>query len=164
MRTQYVHHHSLLGVAASRLSLVHVLKSCTSVADPGGWARGISYPASKFLKPYRCNTSLPWHAAPSRWCGLEGQIKDMKVLGANPATGQLTPGVWMDACYPNGSMTQQGWTQKTLRQFLAYASKEGVRVIAIWAMNFPCGSLCYPESSYTCPWFLPELRRFVLDD
>ena len=29
-------------------------------------------------------------------------------------------------------------------------------------MNDNCGSLCHPSSSYTCPWFLPELRRFVL--
>jgi hypothetical protein len=36
-------------------------------------------------------------------------------------------------------------------------------VITIWAMNDNCGSLCHPSSSYTCPWFLPELRRFVLN-
>ena len=65
----------------------------------------------------------------------------------------------MDGCYPNGSMTHEGWTQPTLRDFLSW---QGVRVVTIWAMNDECGSLCYPKSSYTCPWFLEELRRFVL--
>ena len=68
----------------------------------------------------------------------------------------------MDGCYPNGSMTHEGWTQPALRDFLSYADKQGVRVVTIWAMNDECGSLCYPKSSYTCPWFLAELRRFVL--
>ena len=80
---------------------------------PGGWAKGISYPAAQFLKPYPCpDTGRGYNsynvsdgtarAAGKRWCGVEGQIKDMKALGANPSTGQLQPGIWMDQCFPNG--------------------------------------------------------------
>eukprot|EP01050_Picozoa_sp_SAG11_P041061 SAG11_NODE_18197_length_497_cov_1.319095_1_plen_78_part_10 len=74
---------------------------------PGPWARGISYPAAQHIKPYPCpvkgngyngynGSPASAHSAGKRWCGEEGQIKDMKALGANPATGQLQPGIWMD--------------------------------------------------------------------
>jgi hypothetical protein len=42
----------------------------------------------------------------SRTCGVEGQIYDMIENGADPAY-QLQPGIWIDECFPNGTMTQQ---------------------------------------------------------
>ena len=129
------------------------LHTCTACR-----AANISFPAAPYLKPYPCAKPPPGmpprpaHAGPpgpGRWCGMEGQIKDMKALGVNPSNGQLQPGVWMDACNVEGTMTQQGWTQIALRGFLEYASAAGVRVITIWAMNDNCGSLCHPSSSYT---------------
>jgi hypothetical protein len=132
---------------------------------PGRWAANVSFPAAPYLKPYPCAAPPPglprrrgWQPAPGRWCGMEGQIKDMKALGVDPGSGQLQPGVWMDECV-DGATTAQGGTQPALRDFLSYASAAGVRVITIWAMNDDCGSLCYPSSSYTCPWSLSSRRR-----
>jgi hypothetical protein len=83
----------------------------------------------------------------------------MKQLGAEPATGQLQPGIWMNNCVDDGAATLEGWTQKSLRAFLSYAGDQGVRVITIWAVS---GLTPQKSSSATCPWFVPELRRFVL--
>ncbi len=65
-----------------------------------GWAKGISWPAWEYLKPYPCPTN------PARTCGVEGQITDMIENGADPSY-QLQPGIWIDECFPNGTMTQQ---------------------------------------------------------
>ena len=55
-------------------------------ADPGGWAKGISWPAWQYLKPYPCPSNS------TRTCGVEGQIIDMIQNGADPDY-QLQPGV-----------------------------------------------------------------------
>lgn len=55
------------------------------------WAKGILFPASQFLEPYRI---VDTGAAPVG--GMEGQIKDVKILGVNLAAawhmdGRLLP-------------------------------------------------------------------------
>lgn len=44
----------------------------------------------------------------AQWCGIKGQVQDMIDAGTNPATGQLSPGIWMNNCvkskaYPTGN-------------------------------------------------------------
>ena len=67
----------------------------------------------------------------------------------------------MDDCYPNGSMTKHNRSRRC-GTFLGMQSRRECAWVTIWAMNDDCGSLCHPSLSYTCPWFVPELRRFVL--
>eukprot|EP01047_Picozoa_sp_COSAG01_P053598 COSAG01_NODE_5762_length_4048_cov_3.069385_3_plen_254_part_00 len=52
---------------------------------PGGWAKGISWPAWQYIKPYPCAGNQ------SRSCGVEGQVLDMIANGADPSY-QLQPG------------------------------------------------------------------------
>ena len=50
---------------------------------PGGWARGISYPAWQYLKPFSCaDAAVSVGQDPTRTCGLEGQIIDMIKFGS----------------------------------------------------------------------------------
>ena len=118
---------------------------------PGGWAKGISWPAWKYLKPYPC----PGNA--SRSCGVEGQVLDMIASGADPSY-QLQPGIWIDACFPNGTMTQQGWTEKALHSFLKVLDSSGVKVLTIWTGD----AFLLASSRRTCPWFMPALHAWAL--
>ena len=118
---------------------------------PGGWARGISWPASQYLKPYPC----PGNA--SRTCGVEGQVLDMIKYGVDPGY-QLQTGLWVDGCFPNGTMTTQGWTEQSLTDFLQLLDKQGVKVVTIWTSD----AFLLAPSRMTCPWFMPTLRKWVL--
>jgi hypothetical protein len=76
-------------------------------------------PAYKFLEQVECD---PNRHTVAQWCGLKGQVQDMIDAGTDPASGQLSPGLWMNNCifnsdFPDG-VTAQGWTQKSLRGFL----------------------------------------------
>ena len=79
-------------------------------------------------------------------------------VGADAASGQLSPGIWMNNCvntteHPLG-VTAQGWTQASLRDFLDFLDSVGVRSIDMWTSNLSDNDL------NTCAWFLPELRRW----
>ena len=90
-----------------------------------------------------------------------GQILDMIKYGVKPGY-QLQPGLWVDDCAPNGTMTSAGWTQPSLRQFLAILDQQGVKVITIWT-NDAFLLVGKKGSTNTCPWFVPELRKWVLN-
>lgn len=119
---------------------------------PGSWSKGISYPAKDHLEAYPCP-----HAS-GRWCGIKGQLKDMVQQGVNASSLQLQMGIRVDACLPGG-VTASGWTQAALKSFLEYADEEGVQVIAVWTED---AMILKPETTFTCPWFIAELRRWAL--
>ena len=94
----------------------------------------------------------------AKWCGMKGQVQNMLDAGADAASGQLSPGIWMNNCvntteHPLG-VTAQGWTQASLRDFLDFLDSVGVRSIDMWTSNLSDNDL------NTCAWFLPELRRW----
>eukprot|EP00039_Didymoeca_costata_P004867 m.76723 g.76723 ORF g.76723 m.76723 type:complete len:346 (+) comp12574_c0_seq3:162-1199(+) len=119
---------------------------------PGAWSKGISWPASQYLKPYKC----PHNS--SRTCGVEGQVEDMINLGVSPES-QLQPGIWLDACQTvNGTtQTMQGWTQEALHDFLNFLDEKNVKIITIWTDD----ALLIPKQVTTCPWFVEELRNWA---
>ena len=81
---------------------------------PGGWSRNLSFPAAQFLRPFPC----PKY--PQKTCGLEGQVLDMMKHGADPSSGQLSPGLLPDACAADGMSTANGWTREALAEFLTF--------------------------------------------
>lgn len=87
-----------------------------------------------------------------RWCGIEGSVIDMLAKGARPE--QIVPALWINECLPNGTQTRSGWTQAKVRDFLDFAGGVGVTDIAIWDLVVKAGMP-------TCPWFVPELRRWA---
>jgi hypothetical protein len=112
-------------------------------------------PAYKYLEQEECD---PDRHTVAQWCGLKGQVQDMIDAGADPASGQLSPGMWMNNCvktsqFPDG-VTAQGWTQPSLRAFLDFLDSVGVRSIDMWTSNLSDNDLD------TCDWFVPELRRW----
>jgi hypothetical protein len=112
-------------------------------------------PAFKFMEQEECD---PNRRTVSKWCGMKGHVQDMIDAGTNPATGQLSPGLWINNCmktsqFPDG-VTAQGWTQPSLRAFLDYLDTVGVRSIDLWT------SLLSPNDSDTCDWAWPEIRRW----
>lgn len=121
---------------------------------PGSWSAGRSFPAAQFLKPYPCASNA------SRLCGVEGQIDDMLRIGAHAPSGQLQAGLWMGPCAPNGTTTQQGWTEEALGDFLGYLALRDVRAVAVWTDD----ALLLPSSFSTCDWFVPTLRAWVAND
>eukprot|EP01045_Picozoa_sp_COSAG04_P026206 COSAG04_NODE_3595_length_2681_cov_1.787761_1_plen_83_part_10 len=51
---------------------------------------------------------------------------------------QLAPALWLGGCAANGSQpTQQGWTQASLRSFLAFLDAQRINRIGIWCMDPP---------------------------
>ena len=51
---------------------------------------------------------------------------------------QLAPALWLGGCAANGSQpTQQGWTQASLRSFLAFLDARRINRIGIWCMDPP---------------------------
>lgn len=118
---------------------------------PGAWSQGISFPANEFLKPYPCPGNH------TRTCGVEGQVLDMRRLGADAAGGQLQPGLSMSGCRAN-STTPNGWDAVSLAAFLDFLDTQEVRVVTIWTDD----AMLLPESFSTCPWFVPTLRQWAL--
>ena len=112
-------------------------------------------PAYKFMEQQECD---PNRHTVAKWCGMKGQIQNMIDAGADPASGQISPGIWMNNCvlstkFPTG-VTAQGWTQTSLRSFLDYLDTVGVRSVDMWTSNLSENDL------KTCDWFLPELLRW----
>ena len=114
---------------------------------PGSWSRNLSYPAAQFLHSFPCPNY------PQKTCGLEGQVEDMLKHGANPSTGQLSPGLCPDICSADGKSTANGWTQESLATFLAFLDAKGVRTVTLWFSN----ALQLFNDGFTCPWFVPSL-------
>ena len=136
-------------------------------------------PAHRYVNKTVCD---PNRHTVEQWCGLTGLIDDLLAAGVDAASGQLSPGMWMNEChitpeFPTG-VTDQGWTQASLRQFLDYLDLRGVRSIDMWTGTFPdvlrergntthgggrnppgCPSPCPANPS--CEWFVPELQRFA---
>ena len=114
-------------------------------------------PAFKYIEQVECD---PKRHTVARWCGLKGQVQDMIDAGADAASGQVSPGLWMNKCMKTsaapGGVTAQGWTQESLRGFLDYLDTVGVRSLDMWTSNLSDDDLD------TCEWFLPELRRWRL--
>ena len=105
-------------------------ETCSWVKDKGWlterWNTPLT-PAYKYINKTVCDADR--HTV-GQWCGLEGLIDDMLEAGVDAASGQLSPGVWMNEChvtdeFPEG-VTDQGWTQPSLRQFLDYLDLRGV--------------------------------------
>lgn len=110
-------------------------------------------PAFKYLEQVECD---PTRHTVARWCGLKGQVQNMLDAGTNAGSGQLSPGVWLNEChvsrqFPTG-VTKQGWTQPSLRSFLAYLDTMGVRSVDLWCDDKPLEG--------TCPWVYTELARW----
>ena len=66
--------------------------------------------------------------------GIVGAV--VVFAGADAASGQLSPGIWMNNCrqtslFPDG-ITAQGWTQPSLAAFLGFLDTVGVRSIDLW--------------------------------
>ena len=62
-------------------------------------------------------------------------------------------------------MTNSGWTQPVLREFLAFAGFKGISTIAIWTDGSMETKRLYPNGNpllATCEWWVPELRRWVV--
>eukprot|EP00729_Bicosta_minor_P016418 gene16418-9532_t len=63
-------------------------------------------PAYKYMDQVECD---PNRHTVAQWCGIKGQVQDMIDAGTNPATGQLSPGIWMNNCvkskaFPTGNL------------------------------------------------------------
>ena len=114
-----------------------------------------------------------------RWCGMEGTIVDMLKHGAR--TDQLLPAIEMTECcgsttpsgYHNcsgheGVMTTAAWTQPVLRSFLKYIAASNISTVAVWtngAMTAGPNAPSWGDPGLaTCPWFINELRNFVLGE
>ena len=113
-------------------------------------------PAYKYVEQKECN---PKAHTVAKWCGIKGQVQNMLDQGADAASGQLSPGIWMNRCaktvaHPTG-ITEQGWTQDSWKNFLAYLDTVGVRSIDMWT------SLLSANDIDTCEWFLPELKSWI---
>lgn len=112
-------------------------------------------PAYKYMDQVQCDPSR--HTV-AQWCGMKGQVQNMIDAGADPASGQISPGIWMNNCFKSrlfsDGVTAQGWTRDSLRDFLDYLDTVGVRSIDIWTSNLSENDL------NTCSWFLPELKRW----
>ena len=119
-------------------------ETCSWVKDKPGqlterWNTPLT-PAYKYINKTVCD---PDRHTVGQWCGLEGLIDDMLEAGVDAASGQLSPGVWMNEChitdeFPEG-ITDQGWTQPSLRQFLDYLDQRGVGcalIAGIWVAFF----------------------------
>ena len=111
-----------------------------------------------------------------RWCGLGGTVKDILTHGGRKA--QLSPGIWMSGCCsgsgsasqlcrhlgPVSTTTTRGWTQKRLREFLAYVSSQGATTVTIWSgleSSKKPWNATFPTAVNTCPWFVPTLLDWV---
>ena len=68
-------------------------------------------------------------------------------------------GIWIGMCFPNGTMTQQGWTESAMKDFLKVLDSEGVKVVTIWTDD----AFLTAGSRETCPWFMPALRKWALN-
>ena len=71
----------------------------------------------------------------------------------------------MTPCFPNGTMTTQGWTRAALREFLEFLDAQRVRVVTIFALApnlLPSAELSPANTSSVCEWFVPELRKWAL--
>ena len=75
-------------------------ETCSWVKDKPGqlterWNTPLT-PAYKYINKTVCD---PDRHTVGQWCGLEGLIDDMLEAGADAASGQLSPGVWMNECH-----------------------------------------------------------------
>ena len=125
-------------------------------ADPGGWSKGLSFPAYSHLE------SKPCPGYPKKTCGLEGTVLDLLSNGVDPASGQLSPGLAPDACLTecNGTacpQTGNGWTEESLKKFLVFLDSKGVRTVTLWFSN----ALQLYDDSFTCPFFMPTLHDWA---
>eukprot|EP00041_Stephanoeca_diplocostata_P010452 m.166306 g.166306 ORF g.166306 m.166306 type:complete len:349 (+) comp18153_c0_seq11:108-1154(+) len=118
---------------------------------PGAWSRGLSYPAWMYLE------SKPCPAYTEKQCGIKGQILDMIRQGVAVENGQLSPGLSPALCFPNGTMTQNGWTEDSLTEFLTFLDTTGIRTVTLWFSN----ALQLYTDSFTCPWFMPTLLAWA---
>jgi hypothetical protein len=65
-----------------------------------------------------------------RWTHAAGLVLDQIQNGVDAPSGQLSPGMWFDQCYPNGSLTHTGWRQtRTSQGFSASLIPKGC---AVW--------------------------------
>ena len=116
-----------------------------------------------------------------RYCGLEGTIVDFLKRGAR--LDQILPALEMTECCGgfhaqnctgpdgyghDGVMTTAGWTQPVLRAFLKYIAASNISTVAIWtngAMSAGPNAPTWGDPGLaTCPWFIEELRAFVLGE
>ena len=94
-----------------------------------------------------------------QYCGFEGQV--MTMLHGRVATAfpdrwpQLSPGLWLGDCAENGT-SAHGWTQASLRSFLAFLGSVSVTRVAVWCMaEMPC-----PTVDKNCPWMVRVLLYY----
>ena len=122
------------------------------------------------------------------WCHINGYIQDQVDWGVDAASGQISPGIWLSPCMPDGSATivaenwnpawgkepvrdpahPWGWTQPKLKEFLDFLDAKGVRSVDVWSSNGTdpasgkgpdsCPMPC--PAAPTCSWFFDELRAW----
>ena len=67
-----------------------------------------------------------------------------------------------------GVMTTAAWTQPVLRSFLKYIAASKISSVAIWTNGAMAAGPNAPKwgdpGLATCPWFIEELRAFVLGE
>jgi hypothetical protein len=98
---------------------------------------------------------------------------------------QILPALWMTPCcsgptpaadickgiHPqDGTMTTTGWTQGVLRDFLKFVAASEIDTVAVWTNGAMSAGPSAPSGAAgnaglsTCPWFINELRAFVLGE
>lgn len=99
-----------------------------------------------------------------QYCGWEGGI--MNMLNSPVATvysdraPQVSPAIWIGDCYPNGTVTRQGWTQSKLSSFLQFIDQQRITRIAIWCMTNESDPIGFPCQVDACPWMLSEISEW----
>ena len=81
----------------------------------------------------------------------------MLEAGVDPSY-QLQPAVWVEGC-KDPDKTSEGWTRDSLAEFLRFLDAKAVRVLTIWFGN----ALLTPKTEEVCPWVMPMLRNWALN-
>ena len=107
-------------------------------------------------------TPPEWHSL-GLWTHAEGLVLDQLANGVDAASGQLSPGLWLDTCSQDGKSTPRGWTAPYLRKFLSFLDEKGVRSVDIWTGNLTAnGAGCQAPcpASPSCDWVYHELHAW----
>lgn len=132
------------------------------------WAYPMVIPFMDFITDMT-SYPLPWLGAPAaneltirpcdpamhflgKWCNIEGLIQNQIDNGVDTSSGQLSPGIWLNAC-TDGQKTKTGWTQPTLHAYLEFLDQKGVRALDVWTDK--------PDpAAPTCGWVYTELAQW----
>ena len=109
---------------------------------------GAAAAAELQIKP--CDSAMDFLG---EWCGIEALVQDQLDNGVDPGSGQLSPGIWLNACDKTGAKTATGWTQPALSKYLQFLDTKGVRALDVWTDK--------PDpASPSCSWVYDELASW----